>query len=397
MYCAPVKPRILALPVVSIAFAAALGCGAANPPPAPPPPVAPPPTASAAPVAVAEAPPKLRLPGDTRPTAEAIELHIDPKQDRFSGIVDIAVTLDQPRTVVWLHGKGLNVTRATATPDGGSELQGTWQQRDESGTASLSLPQALPQARRSIHVEFDAPYASQLEGPLQDHRRPARRTPSPSSRRSTRARRSLASTSRASRSRSTRPSSSPADAVAIANTHEIDRKTDGGSLRVHFAPTLPLPSYLVAFAVGPLDVVAAPDVPPNARPTRPLPLRGVDDQGARQGDRLCARAHRRDPLVAREVLRIEYPYDKLDIIAVPDKGGAMENAGAVTFGDDLLLFDEKTAPVPSGSDYARSWRTSSRTSGPATRHRRVVGRHLAQRGVRHLGREQDRRPVGPRR
>jgi alanyl aminopeptidase len=38
---------------------------------------------------------------------------------------------------------------------------------------------------------------------------------------------------------------------------------------------------------------------------------------------------------------VEYPYDKLDLIAVPDFGaGAMENAGAITFRDTLLLIRE---------------------------------------------------------
>jgi len=38
-----------------------------------------------------------------------------------------------------------------------------------------------------------------------------------------------------------------------------------------------------------------------------------------------------------------YPYDKMDVIAVPEFWpGAMENAGAVTFRDDVLLVDPKT-------------------------------------------------------
>jgi alanyl aminopeptidase len=42
---------------------------------------------------------------------------------------------------------------------------------------------------------------------------------------------------------------------------------------------------------------------------------------------------------------IAYPYEKLDIIAVPDiAAGAMENAGAITFRDRLLFVDPKTAP-----------------------------------------------------
>jgi aminopeptidase N len=39
-----------------------------------------------------------------------------------------------------------------------------------------------------------------------------------------------------------------------------------------------------------------------------------------------------------------YPYDKLDIVAVPDFGaGAMENAGLVTFRDTLLYVDDDSA------------------------------------------------------
>ena len=43
---------------------------------------------------------------------------------------------------------------------------------------------------------------------------------------------------------------------------------------------------------------------------------------------------------------IPYPYDKLDIVAVPDfAAGAMENAGLVTFREELLLLDPARASV----------------------------------------------------
>ena len=39
-----------------------------------------------------------------------------------------------------------------------------------------------------------------------------------------------------------------------------------------------------------------------------------------------------------------YPYAKLDLVAVPEFAyGAMENAGAITFRDDVLLLDPATA------------------------------------------------------
>jgi hypothetical protein len=85
------------------------------------------PPAGPAAAASDEAAPKLRLPRDTRPVAQAIELAIDPKQDGFSGKVDITIALDRPRSVLWLHGKGLSVKKVTATSGGATtEVAGVW-------------------------------------------------------------------------------------------------------------------------------------------------------------------------------------------------------------------------------------------------------------------------------
>ncbi len=355
MYAARVKTRkVLLASSVSAALGASIACGPSAPPPAPPPSTTPPPIAPAptpTPAGSAEAVPKVRLPSDARPTAESLELHIDPKQDRFSGVVDIQITLDQPRSVVWLHGKGFNVTKATGTSNGAAPQDGAWQQRDESGFASVTFSQPLPAGSVKLHLEYDAPFGPKLEGLYKV----------------TQAGIPYAFTQFESiAARDAFPCFDepgfkipfdttlvvPSDAQAIANTKELDRKTDGASLRVHFAPTLPLPSYLVAFAVGPLDIVAAPDVPPNAVRKRPLPLRAVTVKG-RGKDVAYALAHTGEILsVLENIFGLEYAYDKLDIIAVPDKGGAMENAGAVTFADQLLLFDEKTAPVRQKHRYA---------------------------------------------
>ncbi len=300
---------------------------------------------------VAEAAPKVRLPADVRPTAEALELRIDPKQDRFSGSVDIAISLDQPRSVVWLHGKGFNVSRAAAVLDGGAEVAGTWRQEGDDGLASLTFPRALPAGKAKLHVDYDAPFGLKLEGLYKVKQEGS----------------AYAFTQfESTAARDAFPCFDepgfkipfdttlvvPADAQAVSNTKEIERRTDGGSLRVHFAPTLPLPSYLLAFAVGPLEIVPAADVAPNAVRKRPLPLRAVTAKG--HGKEVAyAIAHTGDFVTLLEqFFGIEYPYDKLDILALPDKHGAMENAGAITFGDQFLLFDEKTAPVSQKRVYA---------------------------------------------
>jgi alanyl aminopeptidase len=310
------------------------------------------PVAAAAPLPHAnDSVPPLRLPSDTHPLDEAVELHIDPGQDRFSGAVDIEVELDEPRGVLWLNGKDLNVVRATVTPAGAGPIAGVWKERSDSGVASLTLAGAAPAGRAKLHFEFDAPFGKGQKGLYK----------------TTEAGQDYVFTQfEAIAARLAFPCFDdpgfkipytptlvvPAGLQAIANTREVSRVTEGPSVRVSFASTVPLPSYLVAFAVGAFDVVSAPDLPPSSVRARPLPIRAITARG-RGVDITYALAHAGAILTTLETyLGIEYPYDKLDILAVPGKGGAMENAGAITFGERLLLFEQATASIGQRRAYA---------------------------------------------
>ena len=65
----------------------------------------------------------------------------------------------------------------------------------------------------------------------------------------------------------------------------------------------------------------------------------------------AARAlHVSQPTLSHHIQALEkyfgsrYPYEKLDLIAVPEYWyGAMENPGLITFVDRVLLLDQKTA------------------------------------------------------
>jgi alanyl aminopeptidase len=311
----------------------------------------PPSTVPTAVAPLAEEPvPALRLPGDTRPLAESIELHVDPRQERFSGAVDIDVQLDRPRDEVWLHGRDMHVTAASVTPDGGAPIAATWRERGDNGMASLSLAGVAPAGKARVHVAFDAPFGRGQAGLYRT--REAGVDYAFTQFEAITARQAFPCFDEPGfKIPFTETLVVPPDMQAIANTREVSRARDGAGVLVHFAPTLPLPSYLVAFAVGTLDVVSAPDVPPNAVRARPLPLRGVAPHG-RGKDMAYALAHTGEILAALEgYFGIEYPWDKLDILAVPGKGGAMENAGAVTFGERLVLFDPATAPVSQRRGY----------------------------------------------
>jgi len=56
-------------------------------------------------------PPKLRLPQLARPRQYIVDLKSIPGEGHFTGSVEIGITVLQPASVVWLHGKSLTIHR----------------------------------------------------------------------------------------------------------------------------------------------------------------------------------------------------------------------------------------------------------------------------------------------
>ncbi len=337
-----------------VASAALSACAAANPTGTATPTTTPTATATSNATPIPEDPvPTLRLPTDVHPLAESIDLQLNPKETQYAGSVDIDVKLDAPRSTVWLHGKGLQVARASLAPEGATPIQAKWAERHETGVASLSLASPAPAGKARIHIEFAAPFGRGQHGLYRAAEDKADYVFTQFE--AIAARQAFPCFDEPSfKVPFTVSIGAPEGTVAVANTHEVSRApgTTAGWTRFAFAPTPPLPSYLVAFAVGPFDVVPATDVPPDGVRTRPLPLRAITPQG-RGKDVGYALGHTGEILTLLEKYTgIEYPWDKLDIVAVPGKGGAMENAGLVTFGEQLLLMDPATASVSQRRGYA---------------------------------------------
>ncbi len=111
-----------------------------------------------------------------------------------------------------------------------------------------------------------------------------------------------------------------------------------------------LPTYLVAIGVGPFDVIET-QVPANAVRAKPLPFRVIATQGQAVRMQLAAVE---GPNLLTEIesyLGSAYPYEKLDFLASPVEGGAMENAGLIIFSDSLIPLDSD-APLRQLRDFA---------------------------------------------
>jgi alanyl aminopeptidase len=301
-----------------------------------PPVVAPPP----APARDPELAPRDRLPADTHPEAYQLTLEVDPDQPSYRGTVSIEVTLDRPRESIWLHSRGPRVRTVTVQRPGAEPLTGTLETVADSGLSAVRLGQPVGPGKVTLVLPFEAELGTHLTGlyrvaaggshyaftqfepisareafPCFDE--PRFKTPFELKLRVRK------------------------DHVAIANTSVIADEEREGQHELTFARTEKLPTYLIAFAGGPLDVTATELIPADAVRERVLPLRGVAVHG-RGGD--LGYALDETPALVRWLegyFGVAYPWDKLDLIAVPDFGaGAMENAGAITFRDTLLLVRE---------------------------------------------------------
>jgi len=300
-----------------------------------PTPVATPPSPKQASVAAEPAP--ARLLATVTPTHYTLALTIVPSEAGFAGTTDIDVQLTEPRQTIWIHGQHLTVTEVTATA-GGTTITGRWEQVDPAiGVARVVFATPLAVGPARLHFAYTAPFDQDLEGlykvdvdadayaftqfealaarkafPCFDE--PGWKTPFDVT------------------------LTTPSALGAFANTRALGSEDAGdGMTRTRFATTAPLPTYLVAWAIGPLDVVTTA-IAPNAVRATPLPLRGLAPRG--RGPELAfALEHTAAIIGAHEAwFGSPYPFDKLDIVAVPDfSAGAMENAGLVTFRDSILL------------------------------------------------------------
>jgi alanyl aminopeptidase len=292
---------------------------------------------------VADAVPTGPLPRTVVPSEVAVQLTIDPTKARFSGHVDISVDVASPTSVIWMHGKGLNIDKAVYMPENGRNQDLTTQEADVSGVLKVTAPHPIAPGKGTISIDYDAPFG-ELQGAYKvkpDGQDYVMTQMEPLGARTT-----FPGFDEPSFKQPWRMTLIVPDAdVAVANAPEASTTDlDGPMKKVVFEKTEALPSYLIAFAVGPWDVVPGPAIAPNGDRTTPIPLRGVAAQG--QGGRMKYSLEHTPEIVRalEDYFGIPYPFAKLDNMAAPDFwAGAMENAGLIVYRDSLMFPDETSA------------------------------------------------------
>lgn len=120
--------------------------------------------------------------------------------------------------------------------------------------------------------------------------------------------------------------------TAISNMPVRSKTKKGKKTRFAFETTPVMSTYLVYLGVGEFEFLRGTD---DGVTIRIITTRGKKSQG-RYALGLAKRLLRE----YRKYFGIRYPLPKLDLIAVPDfAAGAMENWGAITFRETILLYD----------------------------------------------------------
>ncbi len=118
--------------------------------------------------------------------------------------------------------------------------------------------------------------------------------------------------------------------VAISNEAvKKEDQLDNGKKRITFAQTPKMSTYLVFFGVGEFELTQ------DEKDSR---VRVVTLPGMKEYAQFGAEFGRKSLQFSETYYKINYPLPKMDLIAIPDFAfGAMENWGAITFRENLLL------------------------------------------------------------
>jgi len=278
--------------------------------------------------------PQVRLSDAARPISYDLDLTLDPARDDFTGRVTIEIEILKPSQTVALNAHSLTIEKVSWSV-GDRRMAGGFEVQDEHVTL-FGAPQPLSAGRTRLSIDFSGPfdlkttsgifklveggedyvftqfepYAARWCFPSFDE--PRFKTPFRVTLRT------------------------PPGDGSFANTPAEDTSTEDGMTVTRFAQSQPLPTYLVAFAVGPFDVVDGGVAGKNDTPLRVLAPNGKAHNAQYAAE------------VTGEILEwlegyfgIPYPYAKLDSVALPIAFGfgAMENAGLVTYNQQLLLGD----------------------------------------------------------
>lgn len=283
--------------------------------------------------AVADTQPKLRL-GEVEqahPENYKVDLTLDPNREDFDGVIDIRVNIEHALPILWLNATDINVKSASVSSGRVRQTAAVIPGGDD--FLGLKLADTLPPGPADVHIEYTGKFLLKQQAGIF-------RTEDGGNR-------YLLTQFEQTDARRAFPCFDeplykvpwqitlhvPAQDSAVSNTPIVNQHADGATKTYIFEQTKPLPSYLVAFGVGPFEYVDAGFAGKNHVPVHIVTPKGRADE-AKYAAEVTATILTR----LEDYFGVPYPYPKCDQVAIPISAGfAMENAAMVTYGQTIIL------------------------------------------------------------
>jgi len=277
----------------------------------------------------------MRLQELPRPECYDLALWVDPAKDRFRGEASLELEIAPGTRSIELHAVDLELGTCTARDSSGEVRVARIRPNPERETLTLVLDRPLSGSSASLDLAWEGPLRTDLRGLYLA--RSGKRRYAATQLEAADARRFFPCFDEPDKKARFRVRvTTPVKNQVVSNGAAVRTEKRARLKTVYFAETPKLSTYLVALVVGELEASR----PVHAGST-PIRVWCVPGKKKLAGFALEVAAEVLGRL--EEYFGLPYPYGKLDLLAVPDfEFGAMENAGAVTFRETLLLVDPKT-------------------------------------------------------
>ena len=281
-----------------------------------------------------------RLPRHVIPTRYNLQLEPDLTTGRFTGQTAILITVTTTTRTILLNAVDLALQSAVVERQNRQPLKASIELEPQTQRARLSFHEAIDPGEWKLILLFEGTLNDKLRGFYRSTYKDTSGTTQ-----------TLAATQfEATDARRAFPCWDEPDfkavfattlvidpqLTAVSNTTVVAESMEHNKKVVHFADSIVMSTYLVAFIVGQIE--ATKPVYVGKTPLRLWTIPGKQPLTPFGQDIAAASLK-----FFEDYYGMPYPGDKLDLLAIPDfASGAMENLGAITFRETALLVDQRT-------------------------------------------------------
>lgn len=290
----------------------------------------------------------LRLTKDVKPIAYELTIKPDLEASTYTGVETCQLTVASARKEIILHALEMNIDLATITTAAGKIIKAKAEMDPQNEQVKLTFAEEVPAGEHTLQLDFSAElnnkgtlrgfYRSYYKDAAGNKHWVANSQFEPSD-----ARRMFPCFDEPEfKAEFTLHVLVDPKYTAISNAPIENSSIDGGKKLISFATSPKMSTYLLTLIIGEFSST-------EMRKSKDVPIRVWAPTGQEKLGNYALGAACECMAFLEDYFGIKYPAKKLDLIALPDLApGAMENFGAITFKDSLLLIDDKT-----GSNFAR--------------------------------------------